>query len=80
MEAISRSAVVAAPDAQLRPFVRLDGANVEVAGAWTLSGLSAENASIQRQLRSLNKPGVHWDLHGVVALDEIGRASCRERV
>src|SRR5262249_30001227 len=25
-----------------------------------------------RQLRSLNKPGVHWDLHGVMALDEFG--------
>ena len=52
--------------------MRVDGTNVELHGAWTLSALHAESSSLQRQLASLTKADVHWDLRGIEALDEFG--------
>jgi phospholipid/cholesterol/gamma-HCH transport system permease protein len=67
-----RIADATAADRWLRPRVQVDGANVELAGAWTLSALHVEAASLQRELGSLSRPEIHWDLQGVVALDEFG--------
>jgi phospholipid/cholesterol/gamma-HCH transport system permease protein len=52
--------------------MRVDGTDVELIGAWTLSALHAEAASLQRALASLSKPELHWDLRGVETLDELG--------
>ena len=59
-------------DQVVQPRVRADGGNVELAGTWTLSALHADAATVQRQLASLGKPETHWDLRGVIALDEFG--------
>jgi phospholipid/cholesterol/gamma-HCH transport system permease protein len=71
-EVVPLTADARPPDQPLRPRVRLDGGNVELAGAWTLSAVHADAGLLQRQLGSLRGPGVHWDLRGVVALDEFG--------
>ena len=60
------------PARLLRRRVDADGASVQLIGAWTLTSLHAEAASLQRELAPLSTPEMHWDLRGVVALDEFG--------
>ena len=60
------------PDQRLRPRLEVAGANVELVGAWTLTALHANAGPIQSELAALSKPDIHWDLRGIVALDEFG--------
>jgi phospholipid/cholesterol/gamma-HCH transport system permease protein len=60
-----------APD-RVVPRVRVEDGHVELAGTWTLSALQGEIASLQRELASLGRPGIHWDLRGIAVLDEFG--------
>ena len=60
------------PEGLARPVVRVDGTNVELHGAWTLSALHTESSSLQRELASFTNADVHWDLRGIDALDEFG--------
>jgi len=71
-EVVPLTADTTPPNQLQRPRAHLDGGNVELAGAWTLSALHADAAAMQRELASLSRPEMHWDLRAVVALDEFG--------
>src|SRR3954469_17684390 len=71
-EVVPRIVDAASPDQRVRPRLEIAGANVELVGAWTLSALHVDARSIQSKLVALSKPEIHWDLRGVIALDEFG--------
>src|SRR5690349_8657711 len=71
-EIVPRVAEAVQPNQPVRPRIHVEGAAVELAGSWTLSALSPDAASIDRELTRLSRAELHWDLRGVTALDEFG--------